>query len=117
MNIFRSPLSHNLGFQLILARPSQASILKRYVPDIAPLPGVHVSTIATKTGTINENAGSNARVLVEICDSQGTCCQTSSGGLDNPGQDRAVGQTDIYTNTAILGNCAQEVIHILTLGQ
>ena len=51
--------------------------------------------------------------MVEICDSQGTCCQTSS--LDNAGKDREKGQTDVYTNTAILGNCAQEVIHILTL--
>ena len=86
--------------------------MKRHIPDIAPLPGVHVSTIATKTGTSQDSA-SNARVVVEICDSQGTCCQTSS--LDNPGQDREKGQTDVYTNTAILGNCTQEVIHILTL--
>ena len=90
--------------------------MKRHIPDIAPLPGVHVSTIATKTGT-DGHAESNARVVVEICDSQGTCCQTSSDGLDNPGQDRENGQTDVYTSTTILGNCAQEVIHILTLGQ
>ena len=90
--------------------------MKRYVPNIASLPGVHVSTIATKTGT-DVNAASTARVVVESCDSQGTCCQTSSDGLDNPGQDREIGQTNVYTNTAILGNCAQEVIHILTLGQ
>ena len=77
---------------------------------------MHVSTIATKTGT-DGHAESNARVVVEICDSQGTCCQTSSDGLDNPGQDREIGQTDVYTNTTILGNCAQEVIHILTLCQ
>ena len=96
--------------------PGQTSILKRHIPDIAPLPGVHVSTIATKTGTYG-SAESNARVVVEICDSQGTCCQTSSDGLDNPGQDRENGQTDVYTSTTILGNCAQEVIHILTLGQ
>ena len=77
-----------------------------------------MSTIAIKTGT-EKNAGSNARVVVEICDSQSTCCQTSSdgSGLDNPGKDRKKGQTDVYTNSAILGNCAQEVINILTLGQ
>ena len=77
-----------------------------------------MSTIAIKTGT-EKHAESNARVVVEICDSQGTCCQTSSDGrgLDNPGQDRKIGQTDVYTNSAILGNCAQEVINILTLGQ
>ena len=85
------------------------SILKWPIPDIAPPSGPHVSAIATKTGTEN-NAESNARVVVEICDSQGTCCQTSADGLDNPGQDRQGGQTDLYTNTAILGNCAQEVI-------
>ena len=89
--------------------------MKRHIPDIAPLPGVHVSTIATKTGT-DGHAASNARVVVEICDSQGTCCQTSSDGrgLDNPGQDREIGQTDVYTSTAILGTCAQEVIHVFT---
>ena len=77
-----------------------------------PIPGVHVSTIAIKTGT-EGSAESRARVVVEICDSQGTCCQSSS--LDNPGKDRERGQTDVYTNTEILGNCTQEVIHILTL--
>ena len=87
--------------------------MKRHIPDIAPLPGVHVSTIATKTGTV-DHAGSNARVVVEICDSQGACCQTSSDGkgLDHPGEDREIGQTDVYTNTAILGNCAEGVIHV-----
>ena len=75
-----------------------------------------MSTIATKTGT-DQYAASNARVVVEICDSQGTCCQTSSDGLDNPGQDRENGQTDVYTNSSILGNCAQEVINSLPLGQ
>ena len=72
-----------------------------------------MSAIATKTG-IDKYAGSKARVVMEICDSQGTCCQTSPDGrgLDNPGQeDREIGQTDVYTNTTILGNCAQEVIH------
>merc|ERR1740123_1168731 len=71
--------------------------------------GGYVSTISTKTGTYHY-AASNARIVVEICDSQGTCCQTSSDGrgLDNPGQDRENGQTDVYTNTSILGNCAQE---------
>ena len=81
----------------------------------SPLPGVHVSKIATKTGT-RGGADSGSGVVVEICDSQGTCCQTSSDGrgLDNPGQDREIGQTDVYTSTAILGTCAQEVIHVFT---
>ena len=73
-----------------------------------PFPGEHVSKIATKTGT-RQWASSNARVMVEICDSLATCCQISSNGLDNPGKDRKRGRTDVYTNPAILGNCAQEV--------
>ena len=91
------------------------SILKWPIPDIAPPSGEHVSRIVTKTGT-DQNAASNARVVVELCDRRGTCCQTSSDGLDNPGPDREIGQTDSYTNTSILGNCAQEVLYILTLG-
>ena len=79
---------------------------------------MHVSTIATKTGT-RSGADSGSGVVVEVCDSQGTCCQTSSDGkgLDHPGKDRENGQIDEYTNTAILGTCAQEVTHVLTLGQ
>jgi len=69
--------------------------------------GVHVSTIAIKTGT-EGSAESRARVVVEICDSQGTCCQSSS--LDNPGKDRERGQTDVYTNTEILGNCQGSLV-------
>ena len=71
-----------------------------------------MSTIATKTSD-RGYAGSKARLVVEICDSHGTCCQTSSDGLDNPGQYRKSGQTNVYTNTTILGNCAQEVIQVL----
>ena len=69
-----------------------------------------MSKIATLTGNV-QYAESNARVVAELCDSQGFCCQTSSNGrgLDNPGQDRKSDQTDVYTNPAILGNCAQEV--------
>ena len=74
-----------------------------------------MSSISTKTGT-RTFAESPARVVVEICDSHGTCCETSSAGrgLEN-GNDRKNGQTDVYTSTTILGNCAQEVSHILTL--
>ena len=73
-----------------------------------------MSTIATKTGT-SKYAKSKARVVAEICDTRGTCCQTSDGrlgrGLDNnPGIDRQKGQTDIYTDTAIIGNCAEKVV-------
>ena len=73
-----------------------------------------MSKIVTKTGIVN-SAQSKARVVVEICDTRGTCCQTSDGrlgrGLDNnPGIDRQKGQTDIYTDTAIIGNCAEKVV-------
>ena len=68
-----------------------------------------MSTITTKT-TNWRDAGSGARVVAEICDSQGFCCQTAS--LDNPGEDRQSGQTDVYTDAAILGNCAQKVVYI-----
>ena len=100
----------------IFAKSTQLPHLLSVVRLIALLPGVHVSTIATKTSD-RGYAGSKARLVVEICDSHGTCCQTSSDGLDNPGQYRKSGQTNVYTNTTILGNCAQEVIHILTLVQ
>ena len=81
-------------------------------------PGEHVSTIASKTGTV-KYAGSKSRVVAEICDAQGTCCQTSSDGrgLDNSKVVRQAGQTDVYTDTAILGSCSQKVVHILTLGE
>ena len=73
-------------------------------------PGEHVSTIASKTGTV-KYAGSKSRVVAEICDAQGTCCQTSSDGrgLDNSKVVRQAGQTDVYTDTAILGSCSQKV--------
>ena len=42
------------------------------------------------------------------------CCLTSTDeqGLDNPGDDRERGQTDVHTSKAVLDNCAQEVIFI-----
>ena len=74
-----------------------------------------MSTIATKTGT-SKYAKSKARVVAEICDTRGTCCQTSSEGrgLDNSGEDRQIGQTDVYTDNGILGSCSQKVVYILT---
>merc|ERR1719507_2582739 len=69
--------------------------------------GQHVSSIAIKTGTV-PNAQSDCRAVMELCDRQRNCCQTTPNGqgLDNPGNDRESGQTDIYTNRAVLGNCA-----------
>ena len=74
--------------------------------------GPHVSSITTKTGTIKD-AQSDARAVLEICDKDGNCCQTTPDGrgLDNPGNDRESGQTDTYTDTALLGNCANQVIN------
>ena len=71
-----------------------------------------MAAITTKTGTV-EHAESLARVVLELCGSGGGCCQTSTDGrgLDNPGEDRRVGQTDVYTATSILGNCAEQVEH------
>merc|ERR1712061_648678 len=69
--------------------------------------GEHVSTIATKTGT-GSVAGSNARVLAQICDAQGFCCHTSSDGRGLYNSERQEGQTDVYTDRAILGSCSQK---------
>ena len=70
-----------------------------------------MSEIKIKTGD-GENDSSNCRAQMEICDDQGQCCQTSSEGrgLHNPGKNRERGKIDVYSNKAVLGNCAQEVI-------
>ena len=74
-----------------------------------------MTSIAIKTGT-GKNDGSNCRAVMEICDSQGSCCKTTSDGSGlHPGQNREIGQIDVYTNKTILGNCSDEVIHILVL--
>ena len=93
-------------------------LLQKLVTKKSLSPGAHVSTIASKTGT-SKYAGSKSRVVAEICDAQGTCCQTSSDGrgLDNSKVVRQAGQTDVYTDTAILGSCSQKVVYILTLGE
>ena len=75
------------------------------------LQGTSVATITTKTSA-EVNAESLARVVLDLCGSEGGCCQTSTEGrgLDNPGEDRRNGQTDVYTATSILGNCAEQVV-------
>jgi len=70
----------------------------------------YVTTIAVKTGTARY-ANSSCRAVMEICDAEGNCCRTSEKGqgLDNPGiPDHVHGEIDIYTNSTILDNCAQE---------
>ena len=71
---------------------------------------MQVSSIAIKTGTV-QNAESDCRAVMEICDQDGHCCETTPNGkgLDHPGKDRRSGQTDIYTSTAVLGNCAEVI--------
>ena len=70
-----------------------------------------MATITVKTSA-EVYADSSARVVLDLCGSEGGCCQTSTdgGGLDNPGEDRRKGQIDVYTATSILGNCAQQVV-------
>ena len=74
-----------------------------------------VSEVSIKTGTI-EDAGTLARALLEICDDEGNCCNTSQSGLglDNPGTtDRVRGGTDVYSDKAVLGTCSE--VNILNL--
>ena len=75
--------------------------------------GGKVSSISIKTGSI-QKAESDCKAVMEICDVERNCCQTSvdGRGLDNPGSDRQRGKTDVYTTPSLLGNCAQEVINI-----
>ena len=75
--------------------------------------GGKVSSISIKTGSI-QKAESDCKAVMEICDVERNCCQTSvdGRGLDNPGLDRQRGKTDVYTTPSLLGNCAQEVINI-----
>ena len=79
---------------------------------ITILQGTSVAIITVKTSA-EEYAESLARVVLDLCGSEGGCCQTSKDGrgLDNPGEDRRKGQTDVYTATSILGNCAEQVEH------
>ena len=78
---------------------------------ITILQGTSVAIITVKTSA-EEYAESLARVVLDLCGSEGGCCQTSTDGrgLDNPGEDRRKGQTDVYTATSILGNCAEQVV-------
>ena len=59
--------------------------------------------ISIKTGT-ETRAGTDATATMKICDSLNNCCQT--GDLDNDGNDRRKGQTDVYENS-LLSVCRQ----------
>ena len=69
-----------------------------------------MSSIAIKTGTV-QSAESHCAAMLEICDSSGKCCNTSSN-LNNPGLDRRSGKIDKYTEQSLLGSCAQKVRNI-----
>ena len=66
-----------------------------------------MTKIRTKTLGGSYDA-SKAAVMLELCNGEGRCCQTSS--LDNPGEeDRDKYKEDVYTDEAILGNCTKKV--------
>ena len=65
-----------------------------------------VSKIAIKTGNQN-NAETDCKVVMKICDSKNKCCDTAPSGLDNAGDDRENGQTNQYTDPAQLNTCTQ----------
>ena len=71
-----------------------------------PFSGGSVREISIKTGSA-EYASSDCGADIEICDAQGNCCKTSN--LDNLGDDRRGGLTDVYTDQTILGSCQHEV--------
>ena len=113
MNIYEKECSKYQNLAKARGSPCLTCTLKsleKLVTKNSLSPGEHVSTIASKTGTV-KHAKSKSRVVAEICDAQGTCCQTSSDGrgLDNSKVVRQAGQTDVYRNTAILGSCSQKV--------
>ena len=78
------------------------------------LSGLRVLAIVIKTGTTADDE-SDCRAVMEICDNLANCCITSPDrqGLDNPGDDRERGQTDVYTSRSVLNSCAQEVTFLL----
>ena len=91
--------------------PNQNSKTTSWNLVITILQGTSVATITVKTSA-EEYAESSARVVLDLCGSEGGCCQTSTEGrgLDNPGEDRRKGQVDVYNTTSILGNCAEQVM-------
>ena len=64
---------------------------------------VGVTEISVKTGSIKW-AGTDDKVSITICDASENCCSTP---LNNPGNDRAKGAVDVYTNPDTLGACSE----------
>ena len=61
---------------------------------------VAVKKISIKTGT-ETRSGSDAVATMKICDGDNNCCET--GDLDNAGNDRSKGKTDVYENSLLSG--------------
>ena len=63
-----------------------------------------MTKISVKTGD-ETSAESDAVADVRICDGLGTCCSTL--GLNNAGNDRQKGLTDVYSSSYLLSNCSE----------
>jgi len=63
-----------------------------------------VSEITIKTGS----DGTDSDIAAKICDRAGVCCETNA--LDNSGNDFEVGQTDIFKEKQLLGECSEDVL-------
>ena len=61
---------------------------------------VAVKKISIKTGS-ETRSGSDAVATMKICDGDNNCCET--GDLDNAGNDRSKGKTDVYENSLLSG--------------
>lgn len=75
---------------------------------------VAVSTISIRTGT-EENAQSQCKAVLRICDIDHNCCETTSTnrGLDDTSKAdklRRSGNVDTYVSPQVLDQCAQAVL-------
>ena len=63
-----------------------------------------MTKISVKTGD-EASAETDAVADVQICDGLGTCCKTLE--LNNAGNDRQKGLTDVYSGSYLLSDCSQ----------
>ena len=75
---------------------------------------VAVKKISIKTGT-ETRSGSDAVATMKICDGDNNCCET--GDLDNAGNDRSKGKTDVYENSLLSGCKKVYLLNFLTVGR
>ena len=73
-----------------------------------------VKKISIKTGT-ETRSGSDAVATMKICDGDNNCCET--GDLDNAGNDRSKGKTDVYENSLLSGCKKVYFLNFLTVGR